>query len=63
MKLLTAHRILISAAVLFFLFFGFWEYRNYSHTGDGWALLRAILYVAVAAAFGFYLYRLKRWYG
>ena len=33
MKLLTAHKILITSAVVFFVFFSGWEYRNYS-AGD-----------------------------
>ena len=61
MKLLTAHKILISSAVVFFIFFAFWEIRNYSN-GDGWAAWRAILYFAVGLGFGIYLKNLKRWY-
>jgi len=61
MKILTAHKILISSAVVFFVFFAFWEYRN-SSTGDGWALWRSGLYLIVAAGFAVYLANLKRWY-
>ena len=61
MKLLTAHKILISSAVVFFIFFAFWEYRNYSN-GDGWAVWRSSLYLIVALGFGVYLKNLKRWY-
>lgn len=61
MKLLTAHKILISSAVVFFFFFAFWEYRN-SDAGDGWAVWRSGLYLVVAIGFAVYLKNLKRWY-
>jgi hypothetical protein len=58
LKLLTAHKILISSAVVFFIFFGFWEFR---HSG-GWTIWRGWLYLIVAAAFAVYLKNFKRWY-
>jgi hypothetical protein len=61
MKLLTAHKILISSAVVFFVFFAFWEFGNYSK-GDSWAAWRSGLYFVVALGFGVYLKNLKRWY-
>ncbi len=61
MKLLTAHKILISTAVVFFAFFAFWEYRNYS-AGDASAAWRSGLYLLVALGFAVYLKNLKRWY-
>jgi len=60
--LLIAHRILISSAVIFFVFFAFWELNNYFNTNDSWALWRSILYLLVAGGFGVYLTNLKRWY-
>jgi len=62
MKLLTAHKILITSAVLFFVFFAAWEWTNYSRGGDAWAVWRAALYILVAFGFGVYLKNLKRWY-
>ena len=62
MRLLTAHKILISTAVVFFLFFALWELRNYTNAGEFWAALRSGLYLLVALAFGVYLKNLKRWY-
>jgi len=47
--------------VVFFVFFAFWEYRNYA-SGDGWAVWRSCLYFIVALGFGVYLKNLKRWY-
>jgi hypothetical protein len=61
MKLLTAHKILISSAVVFFVFFAFWEFGNYAK-GDSWAVWRSGLYFVVALGFGVYLKNLKRWY-
>ena len=62
MTLLTAHRILISTAVVFFFGFALWELRNYFDTGDLWAIFRGFLYLLVAVGFGFYLRSLKYWY-
>jgi hypothetical protein len=62
MKLLTAHKILISTAAVFFIFFSLWELRNYSNTGDGWAAGRSALYFLTGIGFAIYLKNLKRWY-
>jgi len=62
MTLLTAHRILISTAVVFFFGFALWELRNYFHTAENWAVLRGILYMLVAGGFAVYLKNMKRWY-
>ena len=61
MTLLTAHRILIGTAVVFFFGFALWELRNYSDSSDLWALFRTILYLAVSVGFGVYLKTLKYW--
>jgi hypothetical protein len=61
MTLLTAHRILITTAVVFFFGFGLWEFRNYLASGDPWASFRGVLYLLVAFGFGWYLLTLKRW--
>lgn len=62
MKLLTAHKILIVSATIFFVFFSFWELRRYSDGNESWALARSVLYFMVALGFGFYFKKLKRWY-
>ena len=62
MTLLTAHRILISAAVAFFFGFALWELRNYLAGGDLWAAFRSLLYLLVSIGFGIYLKSLKYWY-
>jgi hypothetical protein len=61
--LLTAHRILISTAVVFFVFFSVWEVNNFLKAGNSWNLGRAAIYLLVAVGFAVYLKSLKRWYG
>ena len=61
MRLLTAHKILISTAVVFFFGFALWELRNYFDMGDSWAAFRAGLYLLVSVGFGIYLGSLKKW--
>jgi hypothetical protein len=62
MRLLTAHKILISTATVFFFFFGLWELRNYFYGADAWAVFRAVLYFLVAVGFGVYFKKLDRLY-
>jgi hypothetical protein len=62
MKLITAHKILIASAIIFFVFFAWWEGRNYAQTAAEWAAVRAILYLLVAVGFGVYFKNLKRFY-
>jgi hypothetical protein len=52
--LLTAHKILISSAVVMFVVYSAWELHNYT-TGDASALLRSILAGAAAVGLAFYL--------
>jgi hypothetical protein len=61
-RLIVAHKILIATAVVFFVFFAFWEYRNYLQSDNGWAGFRAVLYILVAIGFGVYFKKLKQWY-
>ena len=61
-RLIVAHKILIATAVLFFIFIGTWEARNYLQTNNGWAVFRAMLYFLVALGFAVYLRKLKGWY-
>ena len=55
MSLITAHRILIGTAVIFFLVFAAWEVREYVRTGDGWALVRAAVSATVSVGWAIYL--------
>ena len=61
MTLLTAHKILISTAGVFFFGFAFWEFGNYLDTENLWAAFRALLYLLVSVGFGLYLRSLKKW--
>ena len=63
MRLITAHKILISTAAVFFFCFGLWEVRNYMNGGDPWAVFRAVLYVVVAVGLAVYFRKLDRLYG
>ena len=62
MRLLTAHKILISTAIIFFFFFALWELRNFTSIADGWAAVRSMLYLLVSVGFAIYFKNLKRWY-
>jgi len=62
MRLIRAHKILIGSATAFFFFFALWEYRNYSDSGDPWAVARCVLYLFVALGFGIYLKNVPRLY-
>lgn len=59
MSLITAHRILIGTAVIFFLVFAAWELREYVRTGDGWAVARAGLSAAASIGWAIYLRTVK----
>ena len=56
MSLLTAHKILISSAILMFALYSAAELRNYGN-GDASALLRSLVAVAAAVGLGVYLRR------
>ncbi|HEX7230619.1 MAG TPA: hypothetical protein VF452_09510 [Candidatus Binatia bacterium] len=62
MRLMTAHKILIGTATVFFVFFSLWELRNYAGNGEPWAFARAVLYLLIAIGFGVYLKKLSRLY-
>jgi hypothetical protein len=62
MRLITAHKILIASATIFFVFFALWELRHYAAGGDSWAAARSALYLLVSVGFGVYLKNLRRWY-
>lgn len=55
MSIRTAHTILITTAIVFFLFYAVWEIRNYPDLGGTWALVRGIISGVVAFGLGFYL--------
>lgn len=53
---MTAHKILISAAIAFFLFYALLQLLTYVNTGELAALVRSGLSAAVAIGFGIYIY-------
>jgi len=60
-RLITAHRILIGAAIAFFLFYSAFQVRHY-FIGDGAAaLVQAAVAAAVAGGLTAYYRTLNRW--
>lgn len=59
MTLMTAHRILIAAAIVFFFGYAVWEVRH-AHGAGSWALVRSGVAVVVAVAFVLYFRSLGR---
>ena len=59
MKLMTAHKILIGTSIVFFIFFSWWELRNYLAADNVWALARSVLYFGVAVGFAVYFRSLR----
>lgn len=60
MSLITAHRILIVAAILMFTVYGLVELRGYSHSGEGFALVRAAISFGAVVGWALYLRTVKR---
>jgi hypothetical protein len=59
--LITAHRILIGAAIAFFVFFALVEVRQYGRTSATAALVEAVVSIAVAIGLVLYYRTLSRW--
>lgn len=55
MSITTAHKILITTAIVFFLLYAVWEVRNYPSPGGAWALLRGMMSAIAALGLGLYL--------
>jgi hypothetical protein len=63
-RLITAHRILIAAAIAFFLFYAMVQLRRYAGSGDIVTLAQTVASVAVAGVLVWYYRGLaKRWNG
>ena len=60
MQVMTAHKILISTAAVFFLFYSGWEMVGYLKTWEFWALPRGLVALLVALALGAYFTYLRR---
>ena len=62
MRLITAHRILIAAAIAFFLFYVSVQLRRYVSSGDVAVLAQTVVSVVVAGLLVLYYRGLaKRW--
>jgi hypothetical protein len=61
MKLITAHRILIGAAIAFFVFFALISLRQYGRAPGATPLVEAVVSVAVAIGLVLYYRTLSRW--
>lgn len=61
MKLITAHRILISAGIAFFIFYAIVQLRLYVSTNAVLALAQSIISAAIALGFALYYRTLRRW--
>lgn len=59
MQIKTAHKILIASAIVFFIYFGIWQFREYARTGGAWTLLSGLVSVLVAFGFGIYFRSIK----
>ena len=59
MRLITAHKILICSAVVFFLYFALVELANYRASGSVGALGSALFGVVIAVAFAAYFRTIK----
>ena len=55
MSIVTAHKILITTSIIFFLFYAGWEIRNYPDPGGVWALVRGIISAVAACGLAIYL--------
>ena len=62
MSLITAHRILISAAIVMFALYSVLELRNFAQTGEGGAVVRAFISGAAVVGWALYLRTVNRKY-
>jgi hypothetical protein len=61
LKLITAHRILIGAAIAFFVFFALVQVRLYVRAPGPAPLIQAVVSAAVAVGLVVYYRTLSRW--
>jgi hypothetical protein len=59
MSLITVHKILISTAIAFFLFYGLWELDGARSGGGAGAVVRGVMALAAAVGFALYLRTVK----
>ena len=61
MRLITAHRILIGAAIAFFLFYALFQARRAWSLGSGASLVQALIAAAVVVGLILYYRSLRGW--
>lgn len=61
MRLITAHRILIGAAIAFFVFYAGWRLRRWGAAGAGADLVQAAVSGVVALGLVAYYRSLRGW--
>ena len=61
MQLITAHRILIGAAIVFFVFFAAFQLKLYLREPDVAPLVEAVVSLVVAVGLVLYYRTLSRW--
>ena len=61
MRLITAHRILIGAGIVFFLFYAGWRVRHYLGGGPASDLLQSLVAAAITVALLLYYRTLRGW--
>jgi hypothetical protein len=61
MRLITAHRILIGAAIAFFVLYAVLQARIFLTRGSALALVQAVVALAVAAGLRVYFRSLRDW--
>ena len=61
MKLITAHRILIGAAIAFFVFFAAIQIRQYVRAPGAAPMVEAVISLVVAVGLVAYYRTLSRW--
>ena len=61
MRLITAHRILIGTAIVFFVFFALVSLRHYGRAPGAAPLVEAVVSIVVAIGLVLYYRTLSRW--
>ncbi len=61
--MIAFHKVLISTAIAFCLFFAVWGWREYERSGTAWSLASTVAFAVFAVALAVYLSQLKRFLG
>ncbi len=61
--MIAFHKVLISTAIAFCLFFAAWGWREYQFSGTAWSLASSIAFAVFAVGFAVYLRFLRRFLG